>query len=157
MSDKHDISVLNTLIAATLDNAMGFKDAAEDAASSRFATIFNKFVHSRGRVAASLQAEVRGLGGKPEDSISLRGAAHRSFIDLKQALAGKNDKAIIEEIWRGESRIREKFEEALKDRALRPHALMAILEGFSVIRSSQNRINQLKFNSLHAEKYDDSE
>src|SRR3546814_2769569 len=96
MNDKHDISALNGLITTTLDSMKGFEDAAEDAKSTRFAAMFADFARDRGAVVASLQAEVRGLGGKPEDSASFLGAAHRSFMDLTPALTGKNDKAIIE-------------------------------------------------------------
>src|SRR3546814_20330442 len=81
--------------------------------------MFADFARDRGAVVASLQAEVRGLGGKPEDSASFLGAAHRSFMDLKQALTGKNDKAIIVEVERGEDHIKAKFELALKDTDLK--------------------------------------
>src|SRR3546814_14305801 len=98
MNDKHDISALNGLITTTLDSMKGFEDAAEDAKSTRFAAMFADFARDRGAVVASLQAEVRGLGGKPEASASSLGAAHRSFMDLKQALTVQNNKHIIGEM-----------------------------------------------------------
>src|SRR3546814_8118637 len=84
MTDKHAISALNGLITTTLDSMKGFEDAAEDAKSTRFAAMFADFARDRGAVVASLQAEVRGLGGKPEDSASFLGAAHRSFMDRSE-------------------------------------------------------------------------
>src|SRR3546814_2012507 len=81
MNDKHDISALNGLITTTLDSMKGFEDAAEDAKSTRFAAMFADFARDRGAVVASLQAEVRGLGGKPEDSASfLRSEEHTSEL-----------------------------------------------------------------------------
>src|SRR3546814_12811050 len=109
----------------------GFEDAAEDAKSTRFAAMFADFARDRGAVVASLQAEVRGLGGKPEDSASFLGAAHRSFMDLKQALTGKNDKAIIVEVERGEDHIKAKFEISLKATALEPATRSAFRRAFT--------------------------
>ncbi|MEV5034433.1 PA2169 family four-helix-bundle protein, partial [Sphingobium sp. LMC3-1-1.1] len=74
MNDKHDISVLNGLITTTLDSMKGFEDAAEDAKSTRFAALFADFARDRGQVVSSMQAEVRAIGGKPQDSASFLGA-----------------------------------------------------------------------------------
>jgi len=119
MNSTHDISVLNGLITTALDSMKGFEDAAEDAKSTRFAAVFADFARDRGQVVASLRAEVLRLGGKPEERASFLGAAHRSFMDLKQVLTGKNDKAVVDEVERGEDHIKAKFEIALKDTDLR--------------------------------------
>ena len=144
MNDKHDISVLNGLITTTLDSMKGFEDAAEDAKSTRFAALFADFARDRGQVVSSMQAEVRALGGKPEDSASLLGAAHRSFMDLKQAFTGKNDKAIIEEVERGEDHIKAKFEIALKDTDLEPATRSVIRDAFSSVKAGHDQASALK-------------
>ncbi|KPF50384.1 MULTISPECIES: PA2169 family four-helix-bundle protein [unclassified Novosphingobium] len=144
MNDQHDISVLNGLITTTLDSLKGFEDAAEDAKSTRFATLFTSFVHDRGQIVATLQAEVRNLGGEPEDSSSLLGAAHRSFMDLKQALTGKNDKAIIDEVERGEDHIKAKFEKASKDAELQPATRDVIRDAFVSVKAGHDQMRDLK-------------
>lgn len=144
MNDKHDISVLNGMITTTLDSMKGFEDAAEDAESTRFAAMFADLARDRGQVVASLQAEVEGLGGKPESSASFLGAAHRSFMDLKQVLSGKNDKAIIEEVERGEDHIKAKFEDALRDTTLQPATLAVIREGFASVKAGHDQARALK-------------
>lgn len=144
MNDKHDISVLNGLITTTLDSMKGFEDAAEDAKNTRFAALFADFARDRGQVVSSMQAEVRGLGGKPEDSASFLGAAHRSFMDLKQAFTGKNDKAIIEEVERGEDHIKAKFEIALKDTDLEPATRSVIRDAFTSVKAGHEQASALK-------------
>src|SRR3546814_14259196 len=124
----------------------GFEDAAEDAKSTRFAAMFADFARDRGAVVASLQAEVRGLGGKPEDSASFLGAAHRSFMDLKQALTGKNDKAIIVEDERGEDHIKAKFEIDLKDTDLEPATRSDIREALPSREAGQGLASARKPN-----------
>src|SRR3546814_6155598 len=109
--------------------------------------MFAEFAGGRGAVVASLQAEVRGLGGKPEDSASFLGAAHRSFMDLKQALTGKNDKAIIVEVERGEDHIKAKFEIALKDTDLEPATRSVLREAFTSVQVGERK--RTRRNSSH--------
>lgn len=144
MNDKHDISVLNGLITTTLDSMKGFEDAAEDAKSTRFAAMFADFARDRGQIVSSLQAEVRGLGGEAEESSSFLAAAHRGFLDLKQALTGKNDKAIIQEVERGEDHIKAKFEAALKDDQLEPATRAVIREAFTSVKAGHDHVSVLK-------------
>lgn len=144
MKDKHDISVLNGLITTTLDSLKGFEDAAEDAKSTHFESLFAGFALDRRQVVASLQAEVRGLGGEPEDSSSFLGAAHRSFMDLRQAFTGKNDKAIIDEVERGEHHIKAKFEIALKDTDLQPATRDVIRDAFTSVKAGHDQTSALK-------------
>jgi uncharacterized protein (TIGR02284 family) len=142
--DKHGTSVLNGLITTTLDSVKGFEDAAEDAKDTRFADLFAGFARDRRQLAVSLQAEVRRLGGKPEDSASFLGAAHRSFMDLKQSLTGKNDKAVVEEVERGEDHLKAKFEEALMDADLQSATLAVIREGFTSVKAGHDQTSALK-------------
>ncbi|MDB5683482.1 MAG: hypothetical protein JWM75_1180 [Sphingomonas bacterium] len=144
MSTTDDIVVLNNLIKTTLDSMKGYEDAAKDAESTRFATMFADFARDRSQVASELQAEVRRLGGNPEDDSSLLGAAHRTFMDVKQAVMGKNDKAIIEEVERGEDFIKTKFETAMKDASLAPGTTAAISTAYSSVRAGHDRVSALK-------------
>lgn len=144
MSDNHDISVLNSLIKTTLDSMKGFHEAAEDARDTRFAATFTEFSQDRSQVASQLQAEVRRLGGEPEDSSSFLAAAHRGFMDLKQALTGNDDKAIVSEVERGEDHIKSKFEDALQDDELSSETRQAIEQAFQSVRAGHDRASALK-------------
>jgi uncharacterized protein (TIGR02284 family) len=143
MSDR-DVSILNSLTKTTLDSMKGFEEAAQDAEASRFATVFSEFARDRSQVAAALQAEVRRLGGEPEEDSSFLAAAHRTFMDLKQALTGKDDKAIVQEVERGEDFIKGKFEEALRDDDLSPSAREVVQTAFQSIRAGHDRASALK-------------
>src|SRR5690349_16048417 len=108
-SDDHAVKVLNGLIETTLDSANGYTDAAENIDNSQFRTMFSERSARRMEIAHRLQSEVRSFGGEPEDSQSLLGKAHNKFVDLKNALTGgHNDKAIIDEVERGEDFIKDK-------------------------------------------------
>ena len=143
MSER-DISVLNSLIKTTLDSMKGFEDAAKDAEATRYSTVFAEFARDRSQVAASLQAEVQRLGGEPEEDSSFLAATHRTFMDLRQAVTGKDDKAIVQEVERGEDFIKSKFEDALKDEELSPSAREAVRSAFQSVRAGHDRASALK-------------
>ena len=58
MSNSHDITVLNTLIATTLDSVKGFSEASEDVDSTRSA-FFTEMASERSQAASHLQQQVR--------------------------------------------------------------------------------------------------
>ncbi|KAK0330901.1 hypothetical protein LTR94_031000, partial [Friedmanniomyces endolithicus] len=108
----------------------GYQDAAKDADNAQFATMFAEFARDRSASATELQAEVRRLGGEPETDSSFLAAAHRTFMDLKQALTGKDDKAIIQEVERGEDHIKAKYEEVLGSADLDPASRQVVERAF---------------------------
>jgi len=140
----HDIHILNSLIKTTLDSRKGFIDAAEDAENTHFAAFFADFADRRSQAASVLQAEVRRLGGNPEDDSSLLAAAHRTFMNLKEMFVSRDDKAIIEEVERGEDYIKAKFEEALADDELSPDARAVVFEAFQSVEAGHDRASELK-------------
>jgi uncharacterized protein (TIGR02284 family) len=144
ISSDHDISVLNGLIKTTLDSMKGYEDAAEDAKNTEYANSFAEFARDRGAVASAMQAEVRRVGGNPEDGSSFLAAAHRTFMDLKQSLTGKDDKAIVLEVERGEDFIKGKFQAALKDDKLSASTLEVIQIGYQSVRAGHDRASALK-------------
>ena len=111
-----EISTLNTLIATTIDSITGYENSAKNIDNERFREIFRQRADERQQVVEELRSEVRRLGGDPEDDGSFLGKAHQRFEDLKAAITGRDDKAIINEVERGEDYLKEKFEAALQSR-----------------------------------------
>jgi uncharacterized protein (TIGR02284 family) len=113
--NRHDISVLNTLISTTLDSVDGYRRSAEEATDHRFASEFRASAQEREQVVRALQQEVRRLGGDPEDDGSVLGAAHRMFLTLRDRVTGSDDKSVLDEVDRGETYLDEKWHAALND------------------------------------------
>jgi uncharacterized protein (TIGR02284 family) len=114
MQNDNAISVLNNLIETCKDGETGFKTAAEGLTSSEIKTKFMQHSRERAQMSAALQAEVRRLGGDPERSGSMSGALHRGWLDIKSAVTGNYDHAILVEAERGEDAAKSAYEEALR-------------------------------------------
>ncbi len=139
-----EISVLNTLIATTIDSINGYENSAKDIESHRFADIFRQRANERRQVVEDLRVEVRRLGGNAEDDGSLMGKTHQRFEDLKAAITGNDDKAIINEVERGEDYLKEKFEAALNSDDLTGDARTTVERCYQSVRSGHDQMSQLK-------------
>jgi uncharacterized protein (TIGR02284 family) len=145
MPDRQDeISTLNTLIATTIDSITGYEDSAQNIDNERFRQIFRERANERQRVVEELRSEVRRLGGEPEEGGSFLGKTHQRFEDLKAAITGRDEKAIINEVERGEDYLKEKFETALSGGTLSGESRSVVERCYQSVRSGHDQISQLK-------------
>ena len=139
-----EISTLNTLIATTIDSITGYEDAAANSEAGRFQEMFRDRATERQRVVEELRSEVRRLGGNPEDDGSFMGKTHQRFLDLKAAVTGRDEQAIINEVERGEDYLKEKFETALSSGTLSGDSRAVVERAYQSVRSGHDQISQLK-------------
>jgi len=109
------VSTLNSLIETCKDGQKGFTEAAEALQSAAIKATFLEYARERAQMAAELQAEVRRLGGDPDKSGSMSGSIHRGWINLKSAITGADDHAIVAEAERGEDVAKAAYESALTE------------------------------------------
>ena len=144
MDNKDQITTLNTLIATTIDSVTGYEDSAQNVENDRLRQIFRERADERQRVVEELRSEVRRLGGDPEDSGSFLGKTHQRFEDLKSAITGRDEKAIVNEVERGEDYLKEKFETALESGELTGESRQVVERAYQSVRSGHDQISQLK-------------
>lgn len=116
MAEQNDkvVSTLNELIETSKDGANGFREAAEAVTRPDAKALFTSRVPAIEQAVTELQAAVRRLGGDAETTGSVAAAVHRGWINLKSAVTGKNEAAIITECERGEELAVTRYEDALK-------------------------------------------
>jgi uncharacterized protein (TIGR02284 family) len=113
MSDSI-VSILNNLVETSKDGEMGFNSAAEDTKTAELQTTFRRRAQDCAAGATDLQRLVTGLGGHAEAGGSVTGAVHRGWVNLKTAVAGRSDVAILEECERGEDVAKARYGKALE-------------------------------------------
>ena len=112
--NKDVISVLNNLIEYSKDGEKGFKASAEAVKNPDLKAIFVQREVECRAAAADLQQHVRSLGGDPETTTSLSGDMHRAWVNLKSSLTSNDDKAVLEEVERGEDHALKAYKDALE-------------------------------------------
>ena len=147
MNDQHQdgISTLNTLTATLIDSVTGYEDAASNLeGNDRLQQLFRERASERQQVVEALRSEVRRLGGNTEDSGSFLGKTHQRFLDLKAAVSGRDEKAIINEVERGEDYLKEKFETALNDGSLSGESRTVVERAYQSVRAGHDQVSALK-------------
>ena len=77
-------------------------------------TTFRRRAQDCATGATELQQLVTRLGGRPENRGSVAGTVHRGWVNLKAAVAGRDDLAILEECERGEDVAKAHYGKALE-------------------------------------------
>jgi uncharacterized protein (TIGR02284 family) len=137
------VDTLNGLIEISKDGEIGFRTAAAEVKRSDLKAIFHEAANRCAEGAAELQRKVRALGGEPEDSGSAIGALHRRWLDLKSAVTGKDDLAILEEVERGEDAAKAAYVAAL--RVELPPGIRAVVgRQYQGVKRNHNRVRDLR-------------
>ncbi len=136
------ISILNSLIETCRDGQEGYNAAANAIKNTDLKKLFKTYSRQRGQFVGELQAEVVRLGGTPEKSGSISGAAHRGWIDLKAAASvGDPEAAVIAECERGEASAVKKYDDAMASdlpaelRTLIKHQYIQVKESYDLVRA----------------------
>lgn len=144
------ISVLNDLIETNKDGEQGFRTAAEGVTNPELKTLFNMYAQQRARFGSELNNEVLRRGGTPAHSGHVSASLHRGWINLKSAVTGKSETAIVDECERGEDSAKSNYEEALKKNL--PSDLLSIVETQYVdVKAAHDSVRDLK-RAEHANK-----
>ncbi|MGB7481690.1 MAG: PA2169 family four-helix-bundle protein [Burkholderiaceae bacterium] len=129
MDNDDIISTLNDLIETSRDGEEGFRTCAEDASDRN--PQLKAMLEARQRECAAavreLQDLVRAHGGDPAKRSSVSGTMHRAWVDVKSAITGKDDEAVLNECERGEDSAVESYREALDQNTL-PADVRAVVE-----------------------------
>ncbi len=147
MNTNETIDILNGLIATTEDGKKGFSEAAKDATKPELKELFQKRAAECSDAAMELQSIVRSIGGKPETSGTVAGAAHRGWVKIKSSVADSNV-AVLEEVERGEDHAKAVFAKALKSE-LPPSVRVAVQRQNEGTIRNHDRIRNLR-NSYRA-------
>lgn len=111
---KNSVSILNELIQVTKDSEEGFRTAVNNVKDDYLKQIFTDKANSCKSAISDLQDKVLEMNGDPQESGSLLGAMHRGWVNIKGALTGKDDHAILVECERGEDVIKAAYAKALE-------------------------------------------
>lgn len=144
----HSVQILNGLIKTTLDSVGGYRDASETVDDGQYKALFGECASKRQRLASELQQQVRTLGGQPETDQGIVGKMHNKFVELKSVVTGGSDKAVVDEVERGEDHIKEKFEHALEEEGLPTGVRIMLTSAYQTIKTDHDEVSRIK-HSLH--------
>ena len=137
------ISTLNNLIETCKDGQNGFQTAADGVKSSELKTLFHTYAQQRAQFSGELQTEVRQLGGDPEKTGSVAASLHRGWINIKSAVTGEDEGAVIAECERGEDSAVRNYKAALAENL--PENIRSLVQSqYTQVQEAHDRIRSLE-------------
>ncbi|HEX8370816.1 MAG TPA: PA2169 family four-helix-bundle protein [Pyrinomonadaceae bacterium] len=143
MANESVITTLNNLIETCKDGQEGFQQAAEGVKDSSLKSLFYEYSQQRAQFVGELQGLVRELGGEAETSSSVAGALHRGWINIKSAVTGQDDAAILNECERGEDVAKSVYKDALAA-DLPSNVTSVIQQQATFVQQAHDRIRGLR-------------
>jgi len=141
---------LRKLSGTLRDGDKGFSEAAENAKDSSLKSMFSELSSQRASMAAQLEPMVTQYGETPREGGSVGAALHRTWLNVRDAITGRDDAAVVAEAERGEDVAKGNYEEVLKEEL--PADVRSMVEAqYAQVKASHDKVRDLK-HSLEAAK-----
>lgn len=114
-TDSGAIDALNSLLTGSRDGAQNFRDAAESVQRPDIKDALGTFANETAEHAVSFEAEIRRLGGDPDDGGKLGAKARRVLQNVKTAVSGHDDSATLSEVEKGLDQAEQNYALALRE------------------------------------------
>ncbi|MDR6301874.1 ferritin-like domain-containing protein [Mesonia maritima] len=106
---------LNQLLEKNYDSEKGYKDAAERVENPKMKDFLSEQAQKRYDFGNQLKSEIKNYGKSPDKGGSVKGAAHRAWMDLKAAVSSSKAENIMEEVQRGEQSAIDEYDEVIAE------------------------------------------
>jgi uncharacterized protein (TIGR02284 family) len=143
VTNEETISKLNGLISICRDGQAGFKQAAEGIKNAELKPLFYEISRQRATFVGELQDLVRTLGGDPENTGSVTGAIHRGWLNLRGAVSGGDEAAILSECERGEDAAKAEYQKVLEGE-LPAYILQTLQQQYAAVLEAHDRVKALR-------------
>lgn len=144
--ENHDeiVESLQNLLEKNYDAEKGFKKAIENTKNHSLKNYLKHQAVKRNRFVTEIDFELRSLDAKPKESGSVTASIHRAWIDLKSAIAGNDDEAILEECIRGDKASVEEYEDVLEKHKLPTKIQQVVTEQLEDIHKTLNEVKRME-------------
>jgi len=141
----------NDLVEINETGAKGYQEAAEGVSNPQLKSQLAQYSQQRAQFASELKQHAQQYGISPEQEGTIEGALtdaaaalHRGWINLKSAVTGQDDNAILGECETGDATALEAYEQALKSADLPAEAKSLLQQQHGQILATKNNITTLK-------------
>ena len=144
MNNEQVLDKLQYLLGTLRDGEKGFADAAEHATNPQLRSLFSERSAQRASMAAEIEAKIGTLGDRPREGGSVGAALHRTWLNVRDAVTGRDDYQVVAECERGEDVAVDNFQDVLKEADL-PADVRSLVEGqYAKVQQSHDQIRDMK-------------
>ena len=142
MTDSSPRAILNSLIETCKDAERGLLHAAELVRDPALKTFFAETAQRRAQLATQLLPHAQRLGGAETADGTAAATLHRKWMDVRSALSGHDDRAVLSEAERGDNITLLAFKSAVEG-ALPATVRDLVEHGYADVRESHLHFAEL--------------
>ena len=142
MTDSSPRAILNSLIETCKDAERGLLHAAELVRDPALKTFFAETAQRRAQLATQLLPHAQRLGGAETADGTAAATLHRKWMNVRSALSGHDDRAVLSEAERGDNITLLAFKSAVEG-ALPATVRDLVEHGYADVRESHLHFAEL--------------
>lgn len=145
MENSKNIDALNKLIEINNDRIEGYETASKEANETDLKSLFGELASTSQKNVSELRAEVKKIGGKPQEGTRVTGKFFRAWMDVKAAFTGNDRHTILDSCEFGEDKALEVYESVLEDhRDLTAEQIQLVSQQQTALRADHDRVKALR-------------
>ncbi|MEE6130376.1 PA2169 family four-helix-bundle protein [Chryseobacterium arthrosphaerae] len=140
------VSTLNDLLQITNDRIEGF-NKVEDKVWEKYPNLksdYNNMVDQSQKMRLELKSLISERNGDADDSTTVAGGLHRTWIDVKNAFSSDNAESTLENVTFGENAAIEAYEKALESGDLCPESSRVVQDQLHSLKASYEKFKNLE-------------
>lgn len=145
------LKAINDLVETCKDGEKGFKTAAENVDNPQLKAELTRFAQQRSDFRSELETVAKQFGGSVEETntvtgmaMDAAGAVHRGWINLKSAITGHDNKAILSECENGDAAALKTYETVMTSSDIPLSVKSVIQKQHDEIEAAKAAISSLK-------------
>jgi uncharacterized protein (TIGR02284 family) len=135
---------LNELLYFVNDRIEGYQRAVDESTDAELTGYYKQLVSQSQLFANELNKALREQGGEEQTSTTLKGKLYRSWMDVKAAVTGSDEKAILGSNVYGEEWAIKAYEDALSDSTLSGSLRLAVQRQYATSKKTYDRLKKLE-------------
>lgn len=135
---------LNELLEKNYDAEAGYKLAKEKVDSKRLKGFFENQAQERYDFGHELKNEIRSYGATPDKGTSIKGDAHRAWMNIKSTFTSDNEESMLEEAIRGEKAAVEEYNTIIADMTLPPSTNSLLTKHRDNVQTALNKVSAME-------------
>lgn len=146
MENSKTVDALNDLLQINNDRSAGFQKVEKIVMESypKLKGGYDSMVTQATKMKTELASLIAERGGEANNTTSISGGLHRTWIDLKNSLTGDRDESTLENVAFGENAAIKAYESALESGDLCPESSKVVRDQLQNLKSSYEKFSNLE-------------
>ena len=143
---SNDAKVTKSIIQVLEDGKKGFADAADKLADSNRADLaptFREFSAQRAGFADELEKMAAAYGDDIDEKGSVKGAMHRGWMTVKDALSGSDPDGVLDAAEQGEDHAVDEYKSALEE-DISPDLVSVLRRQLGSVQAAHDQVKALR-------------